>query len=387
MSEVFWRTACFCAALTLGILTLPMQAGAAEGIDLTDQSNAFTTLLQSNQIETEMKEQQRRNTDVVNGVTPDMVTNTQNRLPRFNDFMGKIKYGTHNVVSKNGEQIVALIRSLAIHPEQSENILRQIQGLAKAKNPEALNFVGFVIANGLFGATINQDRANEYFRAAAASGYQPALYNLALDAAYNGRDHDALAQASDYIIRASNVALDSSSRVCGFASFLFYRQGDSNKATHFTLGCSSALNGLSLATTQPYPPADKRIALLRASIGAGVNDGYALLEQITRESATTDNQYLYCKYALLNRFRQQPQLSLNKAASQCYDKYTTDDKPNANRRNQVIGAITSFVYTEKTALEQMRAANNFRYSWRVPYLPFHQQDVDLFAPLFPRTAQ
>ncbi len=359
-------------------------------VDTGSTSRAINELLQGGQIEAEMQKNQQQNRAVVNSVTPEVVSDTQNKLPKFNDFIGKIRYGTHNTVSSNGEQVATLIRSLATNPAQKDAALRQLVSLAKANNPEAQNFIGFVLANGLFGATKNQARAVEYFKASAAANYQPAIYNLALDAAYGGHEKKSLALATTYIARASTVAPDSSSRVCGFAAFLYYRQGDMTKAIYYAHECGSALVGIPVAISDSTLPLTKRIALLRTSTATGVDDAYPLLARISRGSAGNDNQYLYCKYNLLDRMRLQPQLKPDELAARCYDQVThvdRNEKPDLNRRSQAVGGITSFVYTEKLALDQMRAANHFHYAWSVPYLPFQQQDVDLFAPLFPRNPQ
>jgi TPR repeat protein len=346
--------------------------------------DSFTNLFQGGQLESAMKKNQQQNAEVANSVTPDVITDTQSKLPKFNDFIGKIRYGTHNTVSKNGEQVVTLIRTVVTDPTQKDNALHQLLALARSNNPEAQNFIGFILANGLFGATKDQARAVEYFKASAAASYQPAIYNLALDAAYNNQN---LEQATTYILRASNIGKDSSTRVCGFASFLFYRQNESKSAMRYTHECGSALAGLSVAAYDPTITYAKRVDLLRASIGTGVNDAYPLLERIAQENASNDSQFLYCKYNLLNRVRRQPQLAINDLAAQCYDKITHDparDKTDPNRRSQAILGITSFVTSERVALDLLKSSNHFHYSWIVPYLPFQQQDVDLFAPLFPR---
>jgi TPR repeat protein len=356
-------------------------------------SGAINRFFQGGQIESAMKQNQQQNADIANSVTPEVVSETQNSLPKFpkfNDFIGKIKYGTHNTVSENGEQVVTLIRSLATNPERKESTLQQLVTLARARNPEAMNFAGFALANGLFGTTKNQARAVEYFKAAAEANYQPAIYNLAINAAYGGQGKESLAQAATYITRASNIAPDGSARVCGFASFIYYRLRELRDAGHYTQGCSSALAGLPLAVSNSTLPSAKRIALLRTSISTGVNDAYPLLERVAQENAVNDNEYLYCKYYIFNRVRAQPQLAAKDLAAQCYDKYTHVDasaKIDTNRRNQAILGITSFVYSERLALEQLRASNHFHYAWSVPYLPFQQQDVDLFEPLFPKDTQ
>ena len=56
------------------------------------------------------------------------------------------------------------------------------------------------------------------------------------------------------------------------------------------------------------------------------------------------------------------------------------------RRSQAVASITGFVPAEIAALEAMRKSNHFHYAWSVPYLPFTQQDVNLFEPLMAQTA-
>ncbi len=378
-----------CILISLCFAAFQVQAETSS-TDTGSISGAINELLRGGQLESSMQKNQQQNTAVVNSVTPKVVSDTQSNLPKFNDFVGKIRYGTHNTVSSNGEQVVTLIRSLTTDPAQKDNALRQLQSLAKTNNPEALNFIGFVLANGLFGATKNQARAVEYFNASAAANYQPAIYNLAIEAAYSGKGKESLVRATNYINRASGIAKDSSARVCGFASFLYYRQGDMHNAVHYSHDCNSALVDLPVAISSPTLPLTKRIALLRTSVATGLNDAYPLFERISRESADNDNQYFFCKYNLLNRMRLQPQSNLKDLATRCYDQFThldSKDKADLNRRNQAIGGITSFAFSEKLALEQLRSSNHFHYAWSVPYLPFQQQDVDLFAPLFPRTPQ
>jgi hypothetical protein len=348
-------------------------------------------LFQSGQIESEMKKQQEFNKSSVNSITPDVVRETKSKLPSFNDYIGRLKYGTHNVVSKNGEQVVILIRSLTGNPTPSnkENILRELKNLAQSHNAEAMNFMGFVLMNGLFGATKNRPLAVEYFTASAAANYQPALYNLALDAAYHGKDRQSLINAGNLVTRASSVAKDSSYRVCGFASFVYYRMGDKNRAAYYSGECFSALADLPKAMSESTPNLQRKITLLRSSISTGIDDAYPLLEQITHENADKDSQYLYCKYKLLNRTRSNPQTSLKALAEQCFDQLAQSQKGKRDtyQRDQVVGGITSFVSSEKADLERTRASNRFHYAWSVPYLPFQQQDVDLFEPIFTRNVQ
>lgn len=351
-------------------------------------SGAFTEFMQGGEFEASMQKSQQQNKDVVKSVTTESVSKSQFKLPKFDEFIGKIKYGTHNTASKNGEHVLSLIRSLATDPAKTDSTLSQLQELAKSNNPEALNFVGFVLNNGLFNTPVNKERALVYFKASADQNYQPALYNLSIITAYSSQDNASLKRAINLINHAANLAPDNSFRVCGFASFLYYRVGDLSNSVRFTKSCGSALNGLPLSLNNNDIQMSKRIELLRTSISTGVDDGYGLLERITQQTSKNDNDFLYCKYSLLNRMRLQPQLSPIDYATQCYDKLPQAKdklKNDPNTRNQVIAGITSFASLEKESLKDLRKSNHFHYSWTVPYLPFTQQDVDLFAPLFKRT--
>jgi len=63
---------------------------------------------------------------------------------------------------------------------------------------------------------------------------------------------------------------------------------------------------------------------------------------------------------------------------------------NANTRvlrDQVIAGVAAFVPTEISTLASMRRSNHFHYGWSVPYLPFGQQEVNLFEALMPKGKQ
>jgi len=360
-------------------------ASAQQSIETLQKS--VSDLLQSSQIEDSMKANRERAAATVNGIDAGAVARSQSSMPKLNEFVGKIKYGTHNTVSKDGEQIVSLIRSTAADPAHAQDALKQIQGLARQNNPEALNFVGFVLAHGMFGNAKDPSLAAKYFNAAAAANYQPALYNLAITAAYSGA-RDGIPQATAFITRASGIAPDSSSRVCGFGSFLAYRRGDMQAALQLAHGCGSALTSIPRAMGVTTEPLANRIELLRTSIATGLDDGYGLLEKLTRAHAESDEQFLFCKYSLLNRVRQQ-RVAVDGAqlldyATQCHDHFAPAGERSAQvlaLREQAIKSITAFGATEETVMRKLRASNHFHYGWTVPYLPFQQQDVDLFEPL------
>ncbi|PTT87932.1 hypothetical protein DBR42_10695, partial [Pelomonas sp. HMWF004] len=349
----------------LGLISAPTYAQADTSVEGLQKSVA--NLLESSQIEDSMKANQQRAARTVEGIDSAAVARTQAGMPRLNEFVGKIKYGTHNTVSKDGEQIVTLLRSTASDPANATEALKQIQALARAKNPEAMNFVGFVLAHGLFGNPKDPTLAARYFAAAAAANYQPAVYNLAIQAAY-GNARDGLIQAASYISKAASIAPDASQRVCGFGAFLAYRRNDLPQAMQLSRGCGSALTNIPRAMGQTTEPLAKRIDWLRTSIATGVDDGYGLLEKLTRAHAENDEQHLFCKYSLLNRVHQQrtaiEPAQLLDYATQCHDHFapTGDRSASAQAmRDQAIKSISAFGSTEEPMLKKLRAANHFHY--------------------------
>jgi hypothetical protein len=82
--------------------------------------------------------------------------------------------------------------------------------------------------------------------------------------------------------------------------------------------------------------------------------------------------------------------TLRNDAVRCYQQSgntPTDATQALLRYNTVVPGIIGFVPTEVRALAQERASNHFHYGWSVPYLPFRQQDVDLFEPFVSHTKQ
>jgi hypothetical protein len=49
--------------------------------------------------------------------------------------------------------------------------------------------------------------------------------------------------------------------------------------------------------------------------------------------------------------------------------------------DQIIRGIAGFVPVEINALVHIRRSNPFHYNWSVPYLPFGQQEVNLFSSM------
>lgn len=308
-------------------------------------------------------------------------------LPKISEFIGEVRFGNHNVLSKDGERTIWLIRSLAGTDDKlRQAALVKLQVMSKQGVPEAVNFEGFAHEYGLFGAAKDIGLAAKFYAAAATAGYQPGLYNEAVLAAYGRLSAPDLNASATFLQSAAAVARDASGRVCGLGAFIDFRRKDQPDALAFAKGCNSPLAALPLSLADTGAADAERIQALRKSIATGVNDGYGLLETVTSRNAGTDRQFSYCKYALVNRYRGRNTRGVRDDALRCYDLVTArsgNAGADAATRQQVASGIATFVPGELAALRAMRASNKFRYAMSVPYLPFSQQDVDLFAPLLP----
>jgi TPR repeat protein len=333
----------------------------------------------------------RQSKSVVQSISDFAVAQANAMLPKAKVLGERIRYGDHNVVSNDGEIMIAWMIELANAPFAQRNVLLSKLGALSERNiPEAMTFEGFVAEYGLFGTPMNLHRALQLYSTAAASNYQPAIYDLAIASAYGKDQPSDLNEALGFVGRAASIALDSSYRVCGFGAFLSYRTGDREQAMRYAKSCWSALAGIPRALYDPSENESQRITLLRASITTGIDDGYALLAQVTH-NAGADPQYLACKYMLVNRYRISLLANtLRNDAVRCYQQSgntPTDATQALLRYNTVVPGIIGFVPTEVRALAQERASNHFHYGWSVPYLPFRQQDVDLFEPFVSHTKQ
>ena len=357
-------------------------------------------LLQGPGFDAEVQRQQQRNAGVAATVSTSMPAVPQSWLSTVNQRGGELRYGNHNVVSKDGEKTVWLIRSMATATaSQRVTLTQELQLRVAVRQPEALNFMGFAAEHGVFGVARDLGRAMDFYRTAARAGYQPAIYNLALASAYGRKAGDArdarpdLEQAAALLDRAASVAPDVSSRVCGMGAFVNFRRRATADALRLANGCGSPLAALPREQADTTLLTPQRLEALRRAAATGVRDAYVLLEEVTRRNAQNDPQYLYCKYALLNRYRQSAAVGvLRDAAGRCYDSIAQrtgapDGRQGAStlsditRRDQVIDGIANFVPVERAALEALRTSSHFHYGWGVPYLPFAQAEVDLFEPI------
>lgn len=359
--------------------------------DKTDVNSFAEQTFNSEAFKGYVSSYQQQNSAVINSITSSAVSKAQGALPKVMEYGSRLRYGEHNVVTNDGETIVSwMIQLTGADANRRKEFLSKLAELAARRNPEALTFSGFVAEYGLFGEPKNLQRALSLYRSAAEQNYQPAIYNLALAAAYGKGQAVDPASAAALIDKAAAIATDGSFRVCGFGAFLSYRRGDSERSARYSRNCFSALANIPKALYDERTTAPQRIGLLRESIATGIDDGYALLERVSHE-AGPDPQYTSCKYKLLNCYRNMPRKDgLLDEAKKCYQQSApvgTDPREVAQRMSSAVQGIAGFVPSELSALQKLRAGNRFHYAWSVPYLPFRQQDVDAFLPFVAHTKQ
>jgi len=308
---------------------------------------------------------------------------------RLQELAGNLRgSGPHAVSSRLGEKIIAMIRMLPkADPDARDAILLRLQGLAQDGTPEAVTFMGFAAEQGAFGVPRQPDKAALFYRAAAEAGYQPALYDLALMNAYGRGMPRDLREAEALLARAVAAGPEGSNRVCGMASFVAYRLNDQPGMRNYSEGCNGPLPALAIAAVNPAPGDGNLVNRLKNSIATGVDDGYMALEAVTRRNAANDTGFSYCLWSLVNRFRAQPTSpAITSSAARCVDSVALPGSRVASlepqARQQAAVGIAHLVGTQVQDLAAARKGNSFHYGMAVPYLPFTQDDVDLFASTF-----
>jgi hypothetical protein len=309
-------------------------------------------------------------------------------LPRVTRVGDDLRFGAHNVVSREGESVVDLIRGTARGSGAvREANLKSLRQLSDQGSPEAQTFLGFVAEYGLFGTSRDASAAQQFYAAAASSHYQPALYNVALAAAYGKATRPDISRAATLIVDAVRVSIDASARVCGLGAFLAYRSGDRQSAVAFAQNCTSPLAVLPLARWERRSLDPQTLEQLRRSTATGVDDGFQLIVTLAQQSTGADPAYLYCKYALLNRVRtgqsRTSSAEMLQQATSCVTRTSPSGQrlDDPTRHDMAARGVAGFVGPELAALDTMRRSNRFHFGWSVPYLPFTQGDVDLFEPL------
>lgn len=296
--------------------------------------------------------------------------------------------GPHAVSSRAGEKVISMIRMLPkADAEARDALLHRIEALAKDGTPEALTFLGFSAEQGAFGVPRSQVKAAALYRAAGQSGYQPALYDLALMNAYGRSMPRDLQEAERLLARAVAAGVEGSNRVCGMAAFVAYRLNDRPAMRNFSEGCNGPLSALAAAAVNPAIADPNLVNRLKSSIATGVDDGYVALEVVTKANAANDTEFSYCLWSLVNQYRAQPSApTIAPSAAKCVDRVATPGSKIATlappARQQAALAVAHMVGMEVQELAAARKGNNFHYGKPVPYLPFTQDDVDLFAAAF-----
>ena len=292
-----------------------------------------------------------------------------------------LKNGHHNVLSPGGEELVQLMRVSAAGTKDSRAALESI----KASNtPEAWTFLGWLSENGALGAPKDVGAALRLYSKAAAAGYQPAIYNLALASLYGRAGASNLNAAMRYADQAFGVAVDKSGRVCGLASYLSHKLGQKSRALTYAEECNSALASMAQGFYDNRLSFEKRMSYLRESLYTGADDGYAGLLNISKAlypQANADKAQFICKYnVLFQSATAQPSDLLGFAKNCLVARTATGDKSiEASALQMRAKEIVGFVNYERSHVAEMRKANRFHYSLSVPYLPFAQQEVNHFS--------
>lgn len=363
------------------------QAAAVAQSAMAAPQKYNTELMRSGVVERVAQASASGNKELLGGIGKEQIDRVKSLLPSLNQIGSDLKYGKFVVVSDKGEEIILLIRSIPVRAESERSqILMKIKAYSEQGYPEALNFMGFIFEYGLFGAIADINKAKAFYEAAAKRRYQPALFNLANIYFFGKLGRRNYADAEKLIAQAHAIGIEGSYRVCGLGSFLQYRIGNRQDALAYGKACASALANLPNAEFREDLAIGERVKMLRESIAAGADDGYAMLEKVTLKTAG-DRDYLYCKYKLINQIRLSGDLArLKEMGSDCYSKTTRDlnTKEERARAEMALNGITGFVSVELGLLARAREANRFHYSWSAPYLPFGQAEVDLFEPLLPK---
>lgn len=363
------------------------QAAAAARYASGSPGSYNADLMRSGVVEQYAQASQSANKEIVHGIGAEQIQRAMAMLPSMGQLGSDIKYGKFVVVSDKGEEIITLIRSLAARNEaERATILRKIVNFSDRGYPEAVNFMGIIFEYGLFGATIDMDRAVAFYMTAAKRHYQPAIYNLANSDFYGKNGQRQVDEAERLIAQAYALGNEPSFRVCGLGAFMKYRKRKQSEALAYGRACFSALANLPNAVQANRNNMTERIKMLRDSIATGANDGFNVLEQIAQPTIG-DKDYLYCKYRLINRIRFTGDVkNLRELAKDCYQKTARNlNSPDEKIHAQMaLAGIIGFVPVEINELKHLRETNHFHYAWSVPYLPFNQNEVDLFEPLMPK---
>lgn len=313
---------------------------------------------------------------------------TANKVPiMLQTAATNLKFGSHNVVTSDGEETIRQIRSLTNGDKHATATMAMIR---EKQSAEALNFLGWLNETGAFGSGVNLAQAQDYYSKAAKFNYQPALYNLALGKAYGRFGAPSPQAALPDLANAMSIAKDDSGRVCGLASFLAHKVASPSVAVSYANECPSALGTFVLARYTDKYDFEEKLRHLRNSIGTGADDGFpALLDAATTHAKSTpDTNFLTCKFAVMNSYRLGPRpRNLRPIAEKCVDSKGVFKKASDFvLRDQAVAGVGAYVVGELANLKALRSSNKFRYSLPTPYLPFGQQEMNLFEKFLPAQA-
>lgn len=362
-------------------------------------------LLTSERVQSDAERQKRTNAQIVANVpTPVVVplyqtpsspasASTKDTSPAVTRlanslFVGaqQIRYGAHNTVSADAETLIETFRqSITGTTAQQAQAWNDVKNWAGQGVPEATHFLGFVVEMGLKGQKPDSALAARYYAQAAARGYQPALYNLGLQAGYGRGTRQDLGAAVRFMSQAAERGSDDSQRVCGMGSYLALRAQDFSAASRLAQNCGSPLATLVDVRNNPVGITPQRVAALRQVIATGADDGYAALEALGRANIASDRQLLYCKYRLLGQLRNQTQLTDVRArAMTCVSQARSSlpkDLALTMSDAQLSDALAGFVVAERAALQTLRDGDTFHYGRSVPFLPYRGAEAELFEPV------
>lgn len=360
------------------------KAAVSSGIG---QMKAAPFITSGPQIQAEADRQAASNRQAVQATSSQIIEKAKEGLPKFDGLGMHLRLGETITASEEGKTVIAAIRRLPkTQGTEQRSIVEQLAGFASAGVPEAIHFMGFLHETGMFNATKNPVKAYQLYSAATSKRYAPSAYNQALMQAYGRLSNTNADLAISLLSKSNNMARDTSGRVCGMWSFLTYRAGNLKESFAAAQGCGSPLANLARATdtAQPLP---QRVTWLRDSLATGVDDGFIALAKATRQEARTDPNATFCKYELVAKhFDKGPPKNLRSEAQLCLNFVTKDTGSTGplSQQEQMIAGVSGFVPAEIGELKKLRQANRFKYSWPVPYLPFTQQEVDLFESAYAR---
>lgn len=311
------------------------------------------------------------NVATLDSVTKAKIDAVRQNLPRDVWSGMAAQYAQGNVAmttSEAGKIVVTLIRGLQDPKARGRN-LQLIRKYAELNVPEALNFFGYLYETGLF-VPKNLTLADNYYR--AAGDYPPALLNLGLGAFYgrHGQKASNPGKAVVYLDRARSLAIDGSSRVCGWDSFVNWRLGNRDAAKVAAYGCGSALAALGQAMSEKDP--ERRMSIYAGFFPSGADDAFPEMARFTKDSYKSQAP----EYQLINKYRWKTESKDVQSLAKELANAQGRDKPNSS---DISAASSARLHVAK--YRQAKESNKFQFGTPVPYLPFRQTDVDQFKKL------